>query len=460
MFVLLPSLQLTITVDYKKVMQMEQLACRDTIKRLLEKLLQDVEPERLSTIGRQKELPPPAILSNLVGEPLARIYWHVLGEISRELVPQHWEQSEVSDAFWALFRDVAANSAGYCYSGRLKKRLDKFTQDVKKLLYPFEVAYFIDNLDLGSQVFSIGTVRFFTMDDNEAIPWGLTEDNPAASHMRADIMHYPVAAVEVQAADHRRALETGLAQVISSMDLLRLAGVRGVISAFDDRLFLWRLNRRAITRQITPNQPSITYHWEHRFRPVITEMGSHVKKGLDPQVSNLQAIANEELPDEISRHLERAINWISSSITRERLDDKVVDLCTALEVLLLPNYRGGKKGHVIALRHRLIGGDWNPIGILTLYNLRSDIVHGSGLSVSQYLDYWHLLVICFITLDKLVKLTKRNPMVQNLKDLVAIVETRDNWERVMDFLDTLGGREGRELKSLARKCLKQLKQVA
>jgi len=444
-------------------MQLERLVCRNTIRKLLEKLLQDVEPERLATIARQQNLRHPVILSNLLGEPLAERYFRALGEMSRELVPQHVGQSELNDALWALFREIAANSASYHLSGRLKNRLDKFTQDVKRPLHPFEVAYSIGDLDLGGEVFSIGTVRFFTMDDNQATLWGLTEDNPAASHARPHWMHHAVATVEVQAADDRRALEAGLAQVTSSMDLLRFAGVIGVLSAFDDRLFLWRLDGHSITRQIPANQPSTTYHWEHGFKPFITEMGSHIKKGLDLELSSLQAIANGELPDEISRHLERAINWISSSITRERLDDKIVDLCTALEVLLLPGNRVKRKGHEIALRHSLIGGYWNPVGISALYDLRSVIVHGSVLNVSQHLDYWNLLVICFITLDELINLAKRNPAVQNLEDLVGIVETQDNLKRVINLLDTglfMKGKKAREIKSLARKRLKELKQVA
>lgn len=439
---------------------MERLVCRDTIRKLLAELLEDVKPERLTTIAGLEQFPQLAILSNLLGERLAERYLRALGEMSRELVPRHVGQPELNEALWALFRDVAANSSSYRLSGRLRNRLKQFTQDVKRPLYLFEVAYSISNLDLGGQVFYIGPVRFFTMDDNEATMWGLTEDIAGAKYRRAHWMHHAAASVEVQAADGSRAFETSLAKVTSSMDLLRLAGVRDVISAFDDRLFLWRLNKGSITRQIEPNQQSIIYHWRTGFSSVITEMGSHIKKGLDPELSSLQAIANGELPDEISRHLERAINWISSSITRERLDDKIVDLCTALETLLLPDYRRRpQKGHMIALRHRLIGGDWSPIGILALYELRSEIVHGSVLNVSHYLDYWHLLLICFVTLDRLVKLAKRNPAVQNLKDLVGIVENQDNFEHVISFLKTRRGKKGRELKKLARTRLKELEQV-
>ena len=439
---------------------MERLSCRDTIRKLLVKLLQDVEPERLVTIAGQDKFPQQAILSNLLGKRLTETYFRALGEMSRELVPKRVGHSEANDALWALFREVAANPTSYSSTGARKRRLDKFTEEVKKPLYLFEVAYSISNLDLGGQVFCIGPVRFFTMDDNEASMWGLTEDIPGATYRRAHWMDHAAAAVEVQAADGERASETGLARVTSSMDLLRLAGVRDVISAFDDRLFLWRLNEASITRQITPNQPSIIYHWGNRFRPVIIEMGPHIRKGLDPELSSLQAIADGELPDEISRHLERAINWISSSITRERLDDKIVDLCTALEILLLPDYRGGQKGHMIALRHRLIGGEWSPIEILYLYGLRSAIVHGSLLNVSQYIDYWDLLLICFVTLNKFVRLAKRNPTVKNLKDLVGIVETQGNLESFILLVGTRGGKRGRDLRSLARKCLEQFKNNA
>lgn len=126
---------------------------------------------------------------------------------------------------------------------------------------------------------------------------------------------------------------------------------------------------------------------------------------------------------------------------------------------MLPDHKDGQKGHIIALRHRLIGGDWSPIGILALYNLRSEIVHGSVLNVSYYLDYWNLLVICFITIDRLVKLAKRNPAVQNLKDLIGMVETQDGLEGVINFLKTRRDINGQELRELARERLKELEQI-
>jgi hypothetical protein len=79
--------------------------------------------------------------------------------------------------------------------------------------------------------------------------------------------------------------------------------------------------------------------------------------------------------------------------------------------------------------------------------------------VSYYLDYWNLLVICSITVDRLVKLAKRNPAVQNLKDLIGMVETQDGLEGVINFLKTRRDINGQELRELARERLKELEQI-
>lgn len=111
---------------------MERLYCRNKIRNLLVKLLQDVEPGRLATVAGQDQFPHPGILSNLLGKRLAETYFRALGEISRELVPQRVGYSEANDALWALLREVAANSTSYSRTSALKSRLDKFTEEDRK----------------------------------------------------------------------------------------------------------------------------------------------------------------------------------------------------------------------------------------------------------------------------------------------------------------------------------------
>lgn len=127
--------------------------------------------------------------------------------------------------------------------------------------------------------------------------------------------------------------------------------------------------------------------------------------------------------------------------------------------MLLPSYGKGWKGQMIDLRHHLIGGNWLPGGILQLYELRNDIVHGSALNVSRYLDYWYLLIMCFEALQLLVNRAKRNPQVQKLEDLI---KTAENKERLEDFIQQFEkgifkGKLATKVKNAAKCRLKDLR---
>jgi hypothetical protein len=436
----------------------QHLFCRDNVRRLLQALLQDPDPQRIAAIVKQEPFPPRVPLSYALGERLSTLYYNALNKLARELVPQHAPRDELGQAFWELFGEVAAEASDYRIRGILTNRLNKFAEEWKRPLKLFEVAYMIENLNLGTETFSFGQACFFTMKDDELIQWGVSKDRPIHSRIFDDFSNHCVATIKVQASDSSRAFETGLQEVLAGLDLLRIAGVRGTIYRLWDEMFLWKLDGAWLARQIEDENESITQGWWRPFHPLIVDMAENIEKGLNPQNGNLQAIANKELPQEINNHLERAIRWISSSVTREQLDDKIIDLCTALEIMLLPDYNKGPKGQMLDLRHHLMGGTWEPGGILQLYELRSQIVHGSALNVSRYSDYWYLLLMCFEALRILVSHAKRNPQIQTLEGLIKNIETK---EKLEDFIDhfkrgIFKGKLARQVKQVAKQRLKDL----
>ena len=125
---------------------------------------------------------------------------------------------------------------------------------------------------------------------------------------------------------------------------------------------------------------------------------------------------------DVRERLLRATRWISRSVLHEDHDHKIVDLCTALEVMLLPNYYGGQKGQLVALRYWLVGGYMNPSGMLNLYEDRSDIVHGTVQGTAWAMDTWHLRGECVSVLANILKLAKDNPEVTTLEGVIATVE--------------------------------------
>ena len=436
----------------------ERLLCRDKVRKFLQALLQGPDPARFAAIVEQETFPPEMPLYCFLGERLSEMYYATLNEIMRELVPQYAEQHALAQAFWKLSGEVAADPIGYRICGRLRNRLDEFIQEWKKPLKLFEVAYLISNFNLGADSFSFGRIRFLTMDDAQLGQWGISRDNAHESHMYDKFLGQPVVIIQVEAADNGRAFETGLRDAFFGLDLMRLAGVISLISRLDDEMFLWKFEGEYIVRQVSPPHPHPLWGWYRTFRPLIMCMGEHIRKGLEPEYGNLLPIANGELPEEITIHLKRAIRWISSSVTRERFDDKVVDLCTALEIMLLPSYEGGWKGQMIDLRYRLIGGSREPGAVLQLYELRSQIIHGSAINVSRYLDYWYLLLTCFEALKLLVNHSERNPQVQKLEELISTIETQ---EKLEDFIHLfqIGVFKGKRSKRVLKAAKNKLKEL-
>jgi hypothetical protein len=437
----------------------KRLVCHDKIRKLLAALLEEPDPKRIADIVEQESFPPRVPLSYALGESLSRTYYAALNDVMKELVPHHAPQLDLAQALWKLFGEVAANTTRYCIRGRLTKRLDEFAEEWKKPLKLYEVVYLIDNLHLGTEVFTFGHMRFFTMSDAELIRWGFSKDNPLDSSVFKRFTNHAVAVIKVWSSDNSRAFETGLQQVLAGLDLLRLAGVSGRLPRLDDEMFLWKLDGAWLARQIEDVNQHATQGWYRTFRPLIIDMGPHIREGLESEHRSLQAIADGELPEEITSHLKRAINWISNSVTRERPDDKVVDLCTALETMLLPSYEEGWKGQMVDLRHRLIGGSWEPGGIFKLYELRSRIVHGGALNVSQHLDYWHLILMCLEALKLIVNNAKRNPQVKKLKDLIETIETKEKLEDFITYFEkgTFKGKYARKVKEAAKKQLRKVK---
>ena len=153
------------------------------------------------------------------------------------------------------------------------------------------------------------------------------------------------------------------------------------------------------------------------------------------------------------------MQWLARSVTHEEDDHKVVDLCTALEILLLPDGREVKnKGTVIALRYNLLAGDANP-NPKWLYDRRNDVVHGNQLPVVGPMHTFHLRLVCYKTIELIVRSSDGRPDVPTLQEMIANLETK---ERLETFLDLAKGRESTRspLPDLVKEAKRKLKRLA
>lgn len=144
--------------------------------------------------------------------------------------------------------------------------------------------------------------------------------------------------------------------------------------------------------------------------------------------------------EEMQSRIKRAIQWISNSIVEYDLDLKVVLCCSALETLLSTK-SDRRKGEAIVYRmvllHALSDAHFpQPSRLLEIYELRSSIIHGSKLNISQINDYYFAKFVC----NHVIKLYIDYIDSQEIKkqsEFIRTIETSSEVDKAIDNFNTL-----------------------
>jgi hypothetical protein len=165
---------------------------------------------------------------------------------------------------------------------------------------------------------------------------------------------------------------------------------------------------------------------------------------LRNRLSELAPSFEEAVSKDLRQPIFRTLLWIGSSVTRESLDDKVVDLCTGLESLL--TLEGDpRKAEAIAVRYMLLGFAvddpsyvTHPFAIYDLYKLRNKVVHGSARRVCDESAYRDLNYVALDAVNRTMKLVSNASNLKRQSDLFDYLESRPHLERAKAFLDGYG----------------------
>ena len=398
------------------------------------------------------------LLSFWLGPELAAELLSVLHEVRQELVPQHAEDREVLNAFWdELVCEVAENPQMFLEGPQvLDDLVNKFGDCWKKPLAEFQVTYGIDYLALGQEPITLLGVEFFAPTDEALSQRDISKDE--ITRWSDEEGTLTLAVVRVEAASSAFAFEAGKDQVVDAVALLKASALRGLAGRTPtDELLQWKLSGHYLARPVTSSGPSDVWLWGYcrqPGRPLVDDLGYYIRKGIE----GLKLDLLDNLPTTIRERILRSMYWIAHSATHEADDHKFVDLCTALEVLLLPEERFvSRKGNVIALRYNLLGGDLNPSAVKWMYDRRNDVVHGNPLPVVGPQDTWHLRLVCYTTVAQIVQASAQKPDILTLEDLISTVETE---EKLTTFVERAekGIYEGPFLDYLVKEARNKLKQ--
>ena len=372
------------------------------------------------------------IVSFWFGNELAAKFWSALNEIRQELVPLHASDTDLLNAFWdELVCEVTANAQVFLEQPEaVDDLIDQFGDSWKKPLSEFEVIYSVDHLEVGQEPFTLLGVEFLAPTDDALVERAIPRCE-VATWSKDECPHTLVIA-RVEAAAIDIAFEAGRDQVVDAITLMKVAALRGLAGRTStDELLQWKLSGWYLARPITVGEPPDTRLWgfHRQFGSMVDDLGKHIRQGID----GLKLDLLSDLPEKISERVLRSLYWIAHSSTHEADDHKFVDLCTALEILLLPEgHKVKNKGTVIALRYSLLGGDLNPPAVKWMYDRRNDVIHGNRLPVVGPHDTWQLRLVCYAVVQLMVRASADSPDNSTLQDVIGTVETE---ERLTTFIE-------------------------
>ena len=400
----------------------------------------------------------PTIISLWFGDELAARFWSALNEIRLELVPRYARDRELLPAFWdELVCEVAANPQGFLEQPEtLDNLINQFAAHWKKPLSEFEVIYSIDHLAIGQEPITLLGVEFFAPADDalaeRAIPEGV------ANRWSKDGRTRTLAAAKVEAAAIEMAFDAGMEQVVNAITLMKVAALRGLAKRTPtDELLQWKLSGWYHARPANTGAPSGTRLWGvgRQFGPLVDDLGNPIRQGID----GLKLELLNDLPEKVQERVLRSLYWIAHSTTHEADDHKLVDLCTALEILLLPEAQGVRnKGAVIALRYNLLGGHLNPCAVKWMYDRRNDVIHGNPLPVVETRDTWDLRCVCYAVVQLIVRASTNLSDKATLQDVIDTVETEKRLETFIERVEK-GIYEGSLLPQLRKEARRKVRQL-
>ena len=293
------------------------------------------------------------------------------------------------------------------------------------------MVYSIDCLALGEETISLLGVEFFSPTDEALAQRAIPKADVAMWNKETGSL--TLAITRVEAASSSLAFDSGRDKVANAIALMRVAAMRGLTGrTATDELLQWKLSGSHLVRHVVSGEPQEGWCWglRRQFGPLVAEIGEEICRGIE----GLELEALSSLPENVQDRILRSIYWIAHSTTHEVDDHKLVDLCTALEILLLPE--GGRiwqKGDNIALRYNLLGGSLNPSYVKWMYGQRNAVVHGGQLPVVKTPDVWHLRKVCYETVRRIIQISVSRPNELTLNDLITSVETKEGLQTFIEL---------------------------
>lgn len=308
--------------------------------------------------------------------------------------------------------------------------IKNFSQEYLKEERRFDIAFVISGpLTIDSSPLSVGEGVLSKWTDDQALEWGIIDE------ARPDFVNQPVLVVSARGVTDEVALAR--ARVFMEECLAVLGACIGYSGEI--KTLLARQNPSIQIPASHHNSLPDIYEQHLQFRAqgkfAVKEQGvdapATLYRSQDPVIADLSldgqlhTLVTSALfyfnkfysrTDEgrYPREGRRALEWIGSSITRPRYDDRVVDLCTALECVL-SNSSDKKKAEALTIRQMVLSQYLGyapyfevPHILYNLYLMRNDIVHGSDTRICNQNHAFSLMRLSLSVMVAIAQISEAN----------------------------------------------------
>jgi Apea-like HEPN len=384
---------------------------------------QDLLTEEMKTSGHTS-----LVLDNDESERYYRTFQLLRDEPELEYL----SDKELKDHLWRFECEVFVNLIEY--KRDLKKFNEKVDQFISALVKPFveyEALIPIDYFRVGEHEIRLAdcVIRHFT--EEQLLEWGFAEHE-----IWRDSIHFYADKAAIVIRESGNDLEAVIHRARRRAEIV----LHGLRVGFSNRDF-------TPERQLRFQLSSHTVLRDAEKRKI--RRGTHVSPGpwqldyFEEHDKDLVAFADDLLTKsasfktEFKARIDRAIHWLGNAIEQEDYDQRVALICTAMESLLCSKSEG-RKGEPLAYRMALLAtltGDsfMHPADVLWVYNLRSTVVHGSGIEVVGQAEYDRMLDAARGALKSYVVFIETN----NPKDFAALVGQLESSPEAKQLLDWL-----------------------
>jgi hypothetical protein len=331
----------------------------------------------------------------LTGEECTQ-YHRCLNALGQERELESSSKNEIDKSLWHFVCEVFFGSENLKDPRSLKKKLAAFQQHVVKPIEKYEVMISIPNFQVGNYTYEIAGAKFFTLTPEFAESWGLKKDLPWDKDYYEATINHTIAFIHEEGADTWKAASRAKQRLITALNMIRVA----LLVDHDPRIVGWKIHDEQMlfpygegtaVKKSGESEP-VLVGWQRGFHPFDLKIDDPIEYQLAKSRVIIESLfSKNEIRGKLRNRIIRSMEWIGNSVTREKPDDKIVDICTALETLLATK-QDQRKGEFITLRMVLLYAMlkkpfFNPGYIMNLYLKRSDIIHGSNTDICTDSDY-------------------------------------------------------------------------